>query len=241
MRQWKGENEKVLLLGEQGLGDEIMFASCIPDMNAELTMMCDKRLMPVMERSFGIKTLPRDVGNELEVIHQIKDDYDSYFPLGELPRFFRQSSEEFPGTPFLRPDPKRVEEMEPYRGRTGVSWRGRNGYYSQDEFPGGISLQYDTRWDEEPPEIHIDPVTDIEGLIALVSVLDKVLCVSTSLAHMAGALGVSCDVILAPQETRHPENMINWRWRGGLRHSPWYDSVRVYRNLNEWKYERNNR
>ncbi len=64
---------------------------------------------------------------------------------------------------------------------------------------------------------------------------------SIGIAHMAGSLGVSCDVILAPQETRHPENMINWRWRGGLRHSPWYDSVRVYRNLNEWKYERNNR
>ena len=240
MKLWDGEPGKVLLLGEQGLGDEIMFSSCIPDMQAigaEVEFMCDERLIPVMERSFGIKCMPRKIRQELEVVHEIGHNYDSYFPLGELPRFFRQSVKEFPGTAYLKPDPERVREMEPYRGATGVSWRGRNGYYPMGDFPKGLSLQYDLRWDEEPEEVpHIDQVKDIDGLIALVSVLDKVVCVSTTLAHIAGAVETPVDVVLAPVETRHPENMINWRWRGGQsRTSPWYNSARIYRDMKEWE------
>jgi len=240
MTCWEGQPGRMLLLGEQGLGDEIMFASCIPDlqeMDVEVTLMCDERLIPVMSRSFGIECIPRKIGKELEDIHRIKDNYDFYFPLGELPRFFRQSVEEFPGKPFLTPNPDRLREMEPYRGATGVSWRGRNGFYPREEFPQGLSLQYDTRWDEyrEGDGLHIDPVKDIDGLITLIYVLDRVLCVSTSVAHMAGAVGTPTDVILAPIETRHPENMINWRWRGGIsKKSPWYNSVTIYRGLNEW-------
>ena len=235
MRLWDGESEKVLLLGEQGLGDEIMFGSCIPDMlsyGTEITIMCDKRLIPMFNR-MGISAIPRVIGKELDEIHKVKDQFDSYFPLGELPRLFRRSVGDFPGTPFITPDPARLPEMAPYGG-TGVSWRGRNGYYSQSDFK-GLSLQYDQRWDEEPSPVHIDMINDIEGMIALVSVLDNIVCVSTTLAHIAGALGKDLSVILAPQSTRHPDNMINWRWRGGnVRTSPWYGSARIYRNLNEW-------
>jgi hypothetical protein len=235
MRLWNGKSEKVLLLGEQGLGDEIMFSSCIPDLldfGTEVTYMCDERLIPVMERSFPIKCIPRVLRKELKTVHEIRGEYDSYFPLGELPRLFRQGEDEFPGTPFLKPAEREFPELA---GAVGVSWRGRNGYYSRDEFPQGISLQYDTRWDEGEP-CPIDAVNDLDGLISLISQLDKVICVSTTVAHIAGAVGTPVDVILAPQLTRHPENMINWRWRGGnINYSPWYGSAKVYRSLKQWR------
>ena len=235
---WDGKPERVLLLGEQGVGDEIMFSSCIPDMlqsGAQVTYMCDPRLIPVFERSFGIKCIPRVLNKELTVVHSVLDEFDSYFPLGELARYYRQSAAEFPGTPYLLPNPGRLAEMARYKGRNGVSWRGRNGWYSENDFPAGLSLQYDTQWYESPPEIHIDPIKDLDGLITLVSVLDSVQCVSTSLAHIAGAVGTKADVILAPIDTRHHENMINWRWRGGQeKQSPWYGSVKIYRGLKDW-------
>ncbi len=235
---WDGKAGRLLLLGEQGLGDEIMFSSCIPDVkeyDVEITYMCDRRLRSLFERSFGVETIPRDLGDELKDIHAQKDRFDFYFPLGELPRLFRQSPKEFPSTPFLVPDPVRAEEMERYRGQVGVSWRGRNGYYPAEDFPKGLSLQYDQRWDEDAEQPHIDLVKDIDGLVALISVLKQVLCVSTSVAHISGAVGTPVDVIIAPIETRHPENMINWRWRGGQTHkSPWYDSVRIYSGLKQW-------
>jgi len=236
---WNGQPGKVLLLGEQGIGDEIMFSSCIPDLQAygtDITYICEDRLQTIFQRSFGIKTLPREVGKELSLIKRIKGDYDYYFPVGELPRLFRQSVDAFPGRPYLRPDPARVAEMEPYRGRIGISWRGRNGWYPKEVFPEGLSLQYDLRWDEDAEVPEVDVLNDLEGLLALLSVLEKVICVSTSVAHMAGAVGTPVDVVLAPIETRNPENMINWRWRGGrIRTSPWYNSARVYRSINEWK------
>lgn len=235
---WQGQAGRMLLLGEQGLGDEIMFSSCIPDLqnfDLDITYMCDARLETLMQRSFGVKTIPRVINLELKVVHERLQDFDFYFPLGELPRFFRQSAKEFPGVPFLVPDPKRQQDMGVYAGRTGVSWRGRNGFYPSDEFPEGLSLQYDQRWDEDAERPNLDMVKDIEGLVALVSVLKNVRCVSTSVAHIAGAVGTPTDVILAPIETRHPENMINWRWRGGASHkSPWYSSIRIWPGLRQW-------
>ena len=102
-----------------------------------------------------------------------------------------------------------------------------------EDFPQGLSLQYDRRWYEEARYPEIDLVQDLEGLIALISVLGQVICVSTSVAHIAGAVGTSTDVILAPLDTRHPENMINWRYVRNKR-LPWYNSVKVYPGLREW-------
>ena len=51
--------------------------------------------------------------------------------------------------------------------------------------------------------------------------LDLVICNDTSLAHLAGALGVPCFVIL-PYE-------MNWRWHDNTEHCDWYNSIKLYR------------
>ena len=51
---WDGTPvDNLLILGEQGLGDEILFMSCLNDVRAKnITVECDKRLVPVFSRSF---------------------------------------------------------------------------------------------------------------------------------------------------------------------------------------------
>jgi len=231
--RWDGRMVKrLLVLGEQGLGDEVMFSSCIPEAQkrAEVVMITQDRMQSLFERSFGIKTYPRDLGKELTLAKELAKDCDAYIGVADLPRVIGMAD----GRSFLRPDPARLAEMEPYRGRVGISWRGRNGQYPLKDFPQGLSLQYNLNWDEEVESPHIDLKDDIEGVLALISVLSKVVTVSTSVAHFAGALGVPTEVIQAPVGSGSSENQINWRW-GQKKRVHWYRSVTVYRNLNEWR------
>lgn len=231
--RWDGRTVKrLLVLGEQGLGDEVMFGSLIPEAKkrASVVMITETRMQSVFERCFGIETHPRDIGKELKLAKELAKDCDAYIGVADLPRVLGMPD----GRSFLSPDPVRVAEMEPYRGRIGISWRGRNGQYPLKDFPQGLSLQYNLNWDEEVETPHIDLKDDIEGVLALISVLSKVVTVSTSVAHFAGALGVETHVIQAPLGSGSAENQINWRW-GMKSRTQWYRSVTVYRNLNEWR------
>jgi ADP-heptose:LPS heptosyltransferase len=64
---------------------------------------------------------------------------------------------------------------------------------------------------------------DFDGLAALVSELDLVISVDTSLAHLAGALGKPVWVLLAC--------VPDWRWMLGRSDSPWYPTARLFRQL----------
>jgi hypothetical protein len=239
--RWNGRPVgRLLVLGEQGLGDEVMFASCLGDVKAEVDYLCEARLMGLFERSFGIRCFPREIGQELSAARKLIADrgHDAYIGSGDLPRLFRHKDSDFPQRSWLVPDPSRLVEMEPYRGMVGISWRGRNGQYPLKDFPRGLSLQYNLNWDEEVETPHIDLKDDIEGIVALISVLSRVVTVSTSVAHFAGALGVPTDVVLAPMGTGTTDNQINWRWQDGRKKKvPWYSSVTVYRNLKAWASE----
>jgi hypothetical protein len=235
--RWEGQKGRVLILGEQGLGDEIMFASCIPEIQKtnEIGITCIPRLKSIFERNFGCPVYDRNEGKELTRARELLEDYDYYIGFGDLPRLLRRSRADFPGTPFLIPDRNLESQMEMYRGKVGISWRGRNGFYPLKDFPPGISLQYDLAWDEDPELPHIDVRNDMEGLLALVSVLEKVVCVSTTVTHFAGALGKKVEVILAPIQTARSKNQMNWRHGLNRPTSDWYKSALIYRNLDEWR------
>lgn len=65
------------------------------------------------------------------------------------------------------------------------------------------------------------------------------MCVPNTLAHIAGVMGVPCEVIMTPGQGE-VNNAINWRW-GQLedRTMRWHPSIRIYRNENQWKHETN--
>lgn len=239
---WEGEFRKnLIVIGEQGIGDEVLWASAIPEAMIRcqsVTYACDGRLVEVFKRSFGIEAKERYV--------DARDDiwgFDAYIPAGDLFPMFRRRLADFPKRPYLKPDPGRVKEFEKYRGRTGISWKGRHGSIPVEEFPvdNPLSIQYDqTNEKVEIPDVDgmkiLDLKNDIEGVIALISVLDRVVCVPTSVMHFAGALGVKCDVILPEQKTEFEETGVidELDWHVPLGQSHHYASVKVFKDLKEY-------
>ena len=92
--QWSGElNKKVLLWAEQGIGDEVMFSSMVPELTklcSNLIVLCDYRLIPLFQRSFSSSI--EYVSKFSEVV---QDDYDFHLPMGSLGKFFRRNRQSF--------------------------------------------------------------------------------------------------------------------------------------------------
>jgi len=159
---WNGENldgKRILVIGEQGLGDELMFANAIPDLiravgaNGKVQIAADPRLVPLFQRSFPTaqvgsyddrKLIDRDGDKELRfvpwAVAQGEPDYQVL--VGSLLRYFRNRLEDFPKQAFLVPDAARVasykQQLEALGSGpfVGICWRsmmmtGKRGkYYS---------------------------------------------------------------------------------------------------------------
>jgi Flp pilus assembly protein TadD len=135
--EWDGgafAGRSVLVYSEQGYGDEIMFASCFPDLLSEaasVTIECDPRLRALFARSFPEAVVlsgeTRGEHGWLAGIGRI----DAQVAAGSLPRRYRPRLESFPArSRYLTADPERVAR---YRARlaalgtgpkVGLSWRG---------------------------------------------------------------------------------------------------------------------
>src|SRR5581483_6977642 len=130
--EWDGTPGKVVALyADQGLGDEISFASMIPDaaqICRKLILDCDGRLAGLFARSFpDVKVYGTRVGGE----KWSKEDRDieASLPLGQIGEFFRISEESFPGTPYLVPCPVRVKQWKALfadkrKPVIGIAWTG---------------------------------------------------------------------------------------------------------------------
>jgi tetratricopeptide (TPR) repeat protein len=224
---WSGEDlngKTILLWREQGIGDEILFASCIPDLilkfpSAKVIIQCEPRLIEIFRRSFPSA---RVVGQFAEQIQ----DLDYHMPFGSLMRRFRSGIHNFQNPiPYFTPESEQKQEMnkrlEPYRNpRTkfvGICWRSglisatRNSNYTalsdwleilkdSNDFV-FVNLQYGN-CEEELRQIEqqcgvrilrwpeVDLKNDMERVFALVSCLDVVVTVGTSVSAIAGSLGV---------------------------------------------------
>jgi tetratricopeptide (TPR) repeat protein len=253
---WCGEpldGKTVLVYGEQGLGDEILFASCYPDLiasAASCVVETEPRLERLFARSFpGATVLARTREAELDslysaVAHQL--------PCGDLPYYFRCSPAAFPERgAFLVPDENGVARWRRTLAglgdglKVGISWRGgtpRSGAESRSinlarwesalRLPDMhfVSLQYGDHAREMAAastalgvKLHHWPeaILDYDETAALVCALDLVITVTTSLAHLAGALGQRV-WILANSAPR-------WRYLAAGDTMPWYRSARVFR------------
>lgn len=237
---WNGRDRgKLYVFGEQGLGDEAFFSSCLLDAMrlCEVTVETDERLIPVFTR-LGVECVPAELVevNGRRGRKQKEPEGDFWIPMGDLPRIFR-TRPPFPNGPYLEADPEQVKRFEGYRGRVGVSWRGAQGEYSWSEFAGlaenPLSLQYDNDWDSEIEVPELDIKNDLEGVLGLLMNLSRVITVSTTVAHFSCALGVPTTVILAPPNGRNA-NRIPWKW-GLNRKNVWYGSAEVYQSLREYQ------
>lgn len=238
---WDGTPGKtVVVYGEQGMGDEIMFASMLPELMKTNTVIfeCHQRLKTLFEQSFpGL--LCYGTREDKEISWPNDHDIDYRISIGSLGKFYRRSRESFPGTAYLKSDavPRGT------KFRVGISWTGglkpgrvavrsvplswwKTIFNNDCEF---VSLQY-TDCEEEIADIEksgykINQCPEIKAhdfteTAKIVKSCDLVISVCTSVIHLAGALGVPCWVMVP--------NRPAWRYgvTGGM---PWYRSVRLYR------------
>lgn len=132
---WDGrplEGRRIVVWAEQGVGDEVMFASCIPDLvarGASVVLACTPKLRMLFERSFpGVEVVDDSAIAEGRVTVAA----DCQLPIGSLPRWLRQTPADFPAKAgYLQPDPARVahwrERLAALGGglKVGISWRSR--------------------------------------------------------------------------------------------------------------------
>jgi tetratricopeptide (TPR) repeat protein len=134
---WEGgplHGRSVLVYAEQGLGDEIMFASCLPDLLAEarrVVVECDPRLAALFARSFPVATVFGAARDATRDWIDRAGPIDVQVAAGSLPRRYRRAPGDFPRhTGYLRPDPARIDgyrtrlaALGPGR-KIGLAWRG---------------------------------------------------------------------------------------------------------------------
>lgn len=134
---WHGEaldNRPLLLWGEQGIGEEILFAALIPDActrSSRVMVECDPRLAPLFARSFPqIESIPRRDPPDQRTALGVGAVQSA---MGSLCSIFRRGPAEFRGhAGYLKPDPARIEAFRArYRERfdqplIGISWRTRD-------------------------------------------------------------------------------------------------------------------
>lgn len=238
VKPWNGLKTDVLyIIGEQGVGDEILFASCLADcfrLAGKVIIETVPRLRKVFER-MGCEVVEAELINNglTRMRKDLPQEVTAWMALGDLPRMFRLALEHFPGTPYITADPEQIERFSAYKGMTGISWRGAQGTVESIKQIQGVSLQYDQSWDEDVTMPHdLNLRDDIEGVLGLIANLDKVVTVSTSVAHFSAAMGKETHVYIADPKTATRSNVFPWKWvcRKTPGRTPWYKSAIVYEN-----------
>ena len=133
---WDGQkslkNKKILLWCEQGVGDTINWASCLPLVTSQARhciVECQEKLVPLLSRSFpNVEVKPENRSLDTE-----RNDFDYHLPMGSLYRnFASEVSRKTKADAFLFPDPVRVNFWRnrlssvgkgPY---VGISWKSAN-------------------------------------------------------------------------------------------------------------------
>jgi hypothetical protein len=249
---WDGSPVKTLVVrGEQGIGDEISFASVYGDVQAEnVVIECDKRLEGLFQRSFPYPVVGTRFREEIPWADGLQ--IDAHVLSGSLCRYYRKQDKDFPGKAYLVADPERRIQWRALldsmgkRPKIGIAWTGgrhnthstRRSLSLEDLLPilrmdaDFVSLQYkDPRREiaefEATHGIRIHhwaraaEAVDYDETAALVAELDVVVSVQTAVVHLAGALGKECRVLVPAKP--------HWRYGMSKDRMPWYESVRLYR------------
>ena len=240
---------KILVYGEQGVGDEIMFATILPDLMKDYDVVfdTDKRLHSLFDRTFDCPVYGTRFESESPIRKDLEIDYQ--VAIGQLPSLYRLEGQ-YPGKAYLKTDPDQDLQwralFDSFPGKKiGVAFSGGGPdtmedrrsfsledfsplFNSEDTF---VSLEYKPLSDEnlETAEKYgvksYSRVTgkglDIDPLASLVSQLDYVVTSCTTVVYVAGALGVPCFVL-----TPHSPS---YRYHVDGDEFEWFDSVKLVR------------
>ena len=232
----------ILLHAEQGLGDTIQFcryAKLVKTLGARVILEVPKALLGLLSELEGVDELIEE-GKALPA-------FDCHCPLLSLPLAFKTDLTNIPSPrPYLAASSQKTAEWAQRLGakskpRVGLVWSGSTGHKNdhnrslalQQLLPHlpdcceYVSLQKEVR--EVDLQVlegsgigHYErELKDFADTAALCQLMDLVISVDTSVAHLAGAIGKTTWVLLpyAP----------DWRWLLDRDDSPWYESVKLYR------------
>ena len=242
---WQGEDlsgRHLLVFSEQGLGDTIQFARYLPllvERKCKVIFFTYAQLASLFQSSFqSIKIV-----SELDGIHGI----DFQVALMSLPHWFNTEPMSIPkNVPYLKVEPSLEtswkDRIDTPGFKIGIAWSGSPTYKDDhdrsinlssllpllDIQATFVSLQKDVRPNDaallkEQKNILCfgEDLKDFSDTAALISHLDLVISVDTSVAHLAGALGKPIWVLLP--------FIPDWRWLLEREDSPWYPTARLFR------------
>jgi tetratricopeptide (TPR) repeat protein len=241
----------ILIFPEEGLGDFIQFVRYVPMVaarGARVILVVQDALYPLMSGLTGVShCLP---------LADVTLPFDMYCAISSLPFAFGTTLETIPSaTPYLPAcEESRLQVWENRLGshdrlRVGLVWSGNLQHKNDhnrsiplrmlaqilDIDATFVSLQKDVRPDDkvtllERTEIVdlTDHLTDFTETAALVSCLDLVITVDTSVAHLAGAMGRPTWILLPYTP--------DYRWMLDRNDSPWYPTVRLFRQDEKREY-----
>ena len=250
--QWRGESlqgKSLLVWPEQGFGDTIQFARYLSLLKAQgaarITLVCAPVLRALCQSIAGV--------DALITMQEALDGsaYDFWTLLLSSPLHLKTTPESIPSSlPYLSAPTDRLEAWRcrmPRAGvRVGLVWRGSAAHANDGnrslpnlaalaplwQVPGisFVGLQKGQGEDEvvqfsaKQPMLHLgSDIQDFADSAAIVAQLDLVISVDTAVAHLAGALGKPCWVLL-------PRMGTDWRWLDARSDSPWYPGVvRLFR------------
>jgi tetratricopeptide (TPR) repeat protein len=245
---WLGETplagKTILLHAEQGLGDTLMLARYVP-------LLARSGAKVALQAQPELKTLLSGLGGVSVVVAlgQPLPPVDLHCPLLSLPLACKTDLSNVPASiPYLHASPAKIETWRPRLEslsslRVALAWSGRATHVNDRnrsltltqlqpllslDAVSFVSVQRDLRpADTEALSSHShivhlgDQLTDFADTTAVLALVDLVICVDTSVAHLAGALGRPTWVMLPFQP--------DWRWTLDREHSPWYPATRLFR------------
>src|SRR3974390_307915 len=242
---WQGEDlsgRHLLVFSEQGLGDVIQFTRYLPllvERKCKVTFFAPVQLKRLLKLSFQ----SIEIVSELEGIHGI----DFQVALMSLPHRFNTEPLSIPNkVPYLKIEPHLETRWKDRIGtqsfKIGIAWSGRPTHKNDhnrsinlslflpllDAQATFVSLQTDIRPNdaallkEQKNILNFgEELKDFSDTAAIISNLDLVISIDTSVAHLAGALGKPIWVLLP--------FIPDWRWLLDREDSPWYPTARLFR------------
>ena len=245
-----GPKENLLILREQGIGEEILFSSVYQDIIERfenIKIEADKRLVSIFSRSFEKNIFVKDgyYSNSSKI-----SEFESVVYAGSMVKFFRKRKADFKNKKFLlaRKDliDKYKKKLSSYNEKlkVGISWKSIVNIYGslkslsirdfEPLFADDrviINLQYGSI-EEDKQYISsqkkylktfddLDLFNDIEACMGLLKNLDLFITVSNSTAHFAGALGIPT-ILICPKKS---STYYYWNPHDGS--SIWYKNVKV--------------
>lgn len=252
---WLGKtslkNKTILIHAEQGLGDVIQFSryiKLVAQTGAFVLFGISLPLKSIFKKLEGVDILltPEDPTPQ----------FDVHCPLLSLPLAFQTELETIPvEIPYLHTPPEKLNFWQNKIGpkskpRVGLVWSGnpdnKNNPYRSIPFAllnflSAPHIEFFSLQQEVLPEdktalsqrtdiAHFGKeLKDLSDTAALIELMDVVITVDTSVAHLAGALGKPVWILVH----YYPD----WRWLNERKDSPWYPSARIFRQtwMNNWK------